>query len=757
MRSIIVAALIGLGASQAAAEDDPYLWLEDRTGAPALEWVKAENARARGAITADPRFGGLYAKSLKLHEADDIIPYAYPMGDFVYNFWQDAKNPLGLLRRATLQSYKTERPEWEAVVDFDALSAAEGVNWVYGHIDCLHPDYRTCVISMSPDGGDASVVREFDLETKAFMADGFNLPVSKSGVTLVDRDTALVSSTFGPGEETASGYPRVVKRWKRGEPFEAAVTLYEAEADDMAAGAYAIDDMAAGQRHLLVNRQIDFYTAELLYLRPDDSLASVPMPPDAEKWVLFDGQLLFSPQSDWQAPDGSTLAAGGVHAFDFRFWTETGEAGLYTTLVEPAERVSIESFWPNANRLFVSMTENVEGKVVAFRHGPQGWGEPQALALPANGTISIDHADYHGSSVSFTFSGLITPPTLYWSDDDGDTLEPIKSLPARFDSAQFVAERFEATSKDGTRIPYFVARPKDLSGPVPTLLYAYGGFQSSMLPWYSGLRGQLWLEQGNAWVLANIRGGGEFGPAWHRAALKEKRQTAFDDFAAVAGDLVTRGLTTARQLGIQGGSNGGLLVGVSITQRPELFGAAISEVPLLDMMRYTLLPPGASWIAEYGDPTKPEEAAFIRAYSPYQNVEAGKAYPKTLFMTSTADDRVHPGHARKMAARMLEQGHDVLFHEYLEGGHGGSGDIRRQAEWAALEYMFLQQTLEGGGIAQTADAADRTMPAGIAAIPSGVGAADRCAAADVRDVVPAAGPRSASLAAREAVARQICE
>lgn len=759
MRSIIVAALIGAGAiqgaGQAAAEDDPYLWLEDRTGAQALEWAKTESERTRETITSDPRFADYYTKSLKLHEADDIIPYTYKQGAFLYNFWQDARNPLGLLRRTTPASYKTAAPEWETVLDVDALSAAEGLNWVYSYMDCLDPDYRICMVHMSPDGGDASVIREFDLKTKKFVEGGFKLPVSKSGFSFVDADTALVASTFGDGEETTSGYPRVVKRWKRGQPFEDAETIFEGEAEDLSVSGYVITDTGGGRDYTILDRSIDFYSGERFELKADGTRAQLPLPGEIETWLLFDGQLVFTMSVDWQAPDGATLAAGGVYAFDFARWSESGDAGKYATLVAPDPRRSISSLDITSRRLFVTVIEEVQGKVLAFRHGADGWGQPATIGLPANGTVSVADADWLGTSVSFTYSGLITPATLYWSDDEGDTLSPIKSMPARFDASKYVAEQFEATSKDGTQIPYFVARPKDQSGPVPALLYAYGGFQSSMLPWYSGLRGQLWLEQGNAWVLANIRGGGEFGPAWHQAALKEKRQNAFDDFAAVAQDVVARGITTAAQLGIQGGSNGGLLVGVSLTQRPELFGAAISEVPLLDMMRYTQLPPGASWIAEYGDPAIPEEAAFIRAYSPYQNVVAEKDYPKTLFMTSTADDRVHPGHARKMAAKMLAQGHDVLFHEYLEGGHGGSGDIRRQAEWYAMEYMFLQQALEGGeGHAGMAMMSDRAAP--FAAVPaSAEPSGDRCAVPTA--TVSAAGPRAAGLEARLASARDACD
>ncbi len=754
MRSIIVAALIGAGLSGAAAQDeDPYLWLEERDGAPALEWVKGQNERTRAEIMADPRFADHFAKSLALFEAEDVIPYGYTQGGFVYNFWQDGKNPLGVWRRTSVASYKTPAPDWDVVLDIDRLAEAEGTEWVFGYADCLAPDYRLCAISMSPDGGDASVVREFDLETRQFMADGFNLPVSKSNFAWLDADTALLSSALSDDEVTSSGYPRVLKRWKRGTPVGEAETIFEGAAEDLSVGAFVVRDHRDGRRDAFLQRSIDFYSSELFLLRDDGSTVQVPLPEQLMNWILLDGQFVFIPAEDWTNQAGETMRAGGLYSFDFESWRDAGETGPYVALIEPSQRRSIESIAATAGRLFVSVLDNVRGEVLAFRHADHRWSEPVRLDLPPNGTVSINDTDYEGSALSIAFNALTTAPTLYWSDDDGETFAPVKSMPARFDSSKYVAEQFEATSKDGTKIPYFVARPKDAAGPVPTLLYAYGGFQSSMLPWYSGLRGQLWLEQGNAWVLANIRGGGEFGPAWHQAALQGKRQNAFDDFAAVAEDLAARGITTAKQLGIQGGSNGGLLVGVSLTQRPDLFGAAISEVPLLDMMRYTLLPPGASWIAEYGDPAIPEQAAYISAYSPYQNVAAGKDYPKTLFMTSTADDRVHPGHARKMAAKMLEQGHDVLFHEYLQGGHGGSGDIRRQAEWYALEYLFLQRTLEA--VPPVMATADRQLPLGVAALPATRAAGDRC---DVPStIVAAAGPRPASLDARAASLRQSCD
>ena len=409
-------------------------------------------------------------------------------------------------------------------------------------------------------------------------------------------------------------------------------------------------------------------------------MRQIPLPDDAILQQHFKGQLVFSLRSPWQRPDGRTLTAGGLYSFDFQHWLKTGAIASIDTLLEPSPKAAVLTTARTRDTLFVSLIDNVRGRVVAFERSGGEW-RSRPVALPDNGDISINHADFDGTSVSFSYTDFLTPPSLVWSDDDAATLQTVKSGVARFDASPYVAEQYEATSKDGTMVPYFVVRPKDQSGPAPTLLYGYGGFENSMTPWYSGMRGRLWLEQGNVWVLANIRGGGEFGPAWHQAALKENRQRAYDDFAAIAEDLVRRGFTTRKQLGIVGGSNGGLLTGVLLTQRPELFGAVISEVPLLDMLRYTLLPAGASWIAEYGDPAIPEEAAYLARYSPYNNVRPDVAYPPSLFLTSTADDRVHPAHARKMAALMQSQGHRALFYEETQGGHGGGGDLQARGQF----------------------------------------------------------------------------
>ncbi|RVD18462.1 prolyl oligopeptidase family serine peptidase [Mesorhizobium sp. M4B.F.Ca.ET.017.02.2.1] len=675
------------------AAGDSFLWLEDRNGKGALDWVHAQNELTVAELQGDPGYQASFETALDLMTAEDNIPVGTAINGHVYNFWQDKTNVLGLWRRTTVASYKTDKPEWETIVDFDVLSAKEGIKWVFSGASRLYPDFNRCLVSMSPDGGDASEMREFDIAAKSFVEGGFRAPASKSGFSWLDEDTVIVSAAFEEDDKTQSGYPRVVKLWKRGTRLEDATLIFESEKQDLAAGGGV--EIDGDRRHLFLARTIDFFSSHSFLRLASGENRRIPLPDDVTDTAIFQGQLVFGVRSPWTAPDGTHCLPDGLYSVDFERWIDTNTLGPVETVLAPAHRVSIAGLARTEQRLFINLMDNVRGKVVACDRTGEGWSL-KPVGLPENGNVGISHAEHFGASVSFSFTDFLTPSSIIWSDDDGETLQTVKAQPARFDASPFISEQFEARSSDGTMIPYFVVRRRDQGGPVPTLLYGYGGFEVPLLPGYAGVRGRLWLEKGNAYVQANIRGGGEFGPAWHQAALKGNRQKAFDDFAAVAADLVRRGLTTAAQLGIQGGSNGGLLTGTSLIQRPELFGAVIIDVPLLDMLRYTELPPGASWIAEYGDPAKPEEAAWLAAYSPYQHVKAGAAYPPVLLMTSTADDRVHPGHARKMAARLQEAGHGrTLFFEETEGGHGGRGDRRPQAAQTAMRYVFLQRALAG--------------------------------------------------------------
>ena len=604
-----------------AATDDPFLWLEDRTSKESLDWVHRQNELTVGELQGDPSYQAAFDTALDLMTAEDNIAVGAALNGDVYNFWQDKTNVLGLWRRTSVASYKTEKPQWETILDFDALSAKEGVKWVFSGASRLYPDFNLCLVSMSPDGGDASEMREFDIATKSFVEGGFRAPASKSGFSWLDEDTVIVSAAFEEEDKTQSGYPRVVKLWKRGTWLEDATPIFEAGKQDLAVGGGV--EIDGDRRHLFLARTIDFFSSHSFLRLASGENRRIPLPDDVTDTAIFQGQLVFGVRSPWRAPDGTRCLPDGLYSVDFERWIDTGALGPVETVLEPKHRVSIAGLTRTEKRLFINLMDNVRGKVVACDRIGNSWSL-KPVALPENGNVGISHAEHFGASVSFSFTDFLTPSSIIWSDDDGETLATVKSQPARFDASPFISEQFEARSRDGTMIPYFVVRRGDQKGPVPTLLYGYGGFEVPLLPGYAGVRGRLWLEKGNAYVQANIRGGGEFGPAWHQAALKGNRQNAFDDFAVVAQDVVKRGIASAASLGIQGGSNGGLLTGVSLTQHPELFGAVIIDVPLLDMLRYTELPPGASWMAEYGDPSKPEEAAWLSAYSPYQHVEAGE-------------------------------------------------------------------------------------------------------------------------------------
>ncbi|RWC72465.1 MAG: S9 family peptidase [Mesorhizobium sp.] len=672
---------------------DPFLWLEDRTSKQSLDWVHQQNEVTVAQLQGDPSYQASFQTALDLMTAEDNIAVGAAIAGHVYNFWQDKTNALGLWRRTTIASYKTDKPEWETIIDFDQLAAKEGIKWVFGGAVRLYPDFNRCLVSMSPDGGDASAMREFDIAARSFVEGGFQAPASKSGFGWLDEDMVIVSAAFEEADKTESGYPRVVKLWKRGTRLEEATPIFEGKTEDLAVGAGVEFD--GEKRHLFLARTLNFFASHSFLRLPSGENRRIPLPDDVTDTALFRDQLVFGVRTPWTAPDGTACQPDGLYSLDFAYWIETGGFGAIETLLAPAHRVSIAGLARTQDRLFINLMDNVRGKVIVCERKDGAWSL-KPVALPENGTVGISHAEHFGSTVSFSFTDFLTPSSIIWSDDDGETLATVKSQPARFDASPLISEQFEARSKDGTMIPYFVVRRRDQNGPVPTLLYGYGGFEVPLLPGYAGVRGRLWLEKGNAYVQACIRGGGEFGPGWHQAALKGKRQNGFDDFAAVAEDVVRRGIATAQSLGIQGGSNGGLLTGASLTQHPELFGAVIIEVPLLDMLRYTELPPGASWMAEYGDPSKPEDAQWLSAYSPYQHVKADAAYPPVLLTTSTADDRVHPGHARKMAARLLEAGHGkTLFFEETEGGHGGRGDRRPQAAQTAMKYVFLQRALSG--------------------------------------------------------------
>jgi prolyl oligopeptidase len=672
--------------------DDPYLWLEDIHGAKALEWVKQQNAKSTAVLEADPDYRKDYDAVLKVLDATDRIPYGELDHQYVFNFWQDAQHPKGIWRRTTIADYANASPAWELLLDVDKLAQDEHENWVWQGADCT-PSLKRCLLTLSRGGGDAAVVREFDLETKAFFTGGFALAEAKSQITWLDEDTVVFGTDFGPGSMTSSGYPRIVKLWKRGEPLANARTVYEGKESDVASGGVVFHDPKG--TIALVQRSPSFFTAEYYTLAADGTTHQLPLPLGADLKGAEGRSLLFTLRDDWAPPGRAPIAKGSLIAYTLPAAGSGLAEGDVSVLYVPDASSSIGEVSAGRDAVYASINHDVTGSIHAFRRDGKGaWGDTR-LDLPTAGSTRIVSTNTWGKEAQFRFESYTTPTTLYAFQGEGKPVA-IKSLPARFDATNLATDQFFAISSDGTRVPYFVTRSRSLTGPAPTVLYGYGGFEISLTPSYSANFGMLWLTRGGVYVVANIRGGGEYGPAWHQAALLANRQRAYDDFQAVAADLVKRGITTPRQLGIMGGSNGGLLVSANMVERPELFGAVVCQVPLVDMIRYTKIGAGASWEAEYGDPAKDADRAWILKYSPYQNVRKGKRYPPVFFVTATSDDRVTPVHARKMAARMEEQGHAVLFYENTDGGHAAAADHRQAAEMWALSFVYLKQMLHGG-------------------------------------------------------------
>ncbi|TCN54281.1 prolyl oligopeptidase [Rhodococcus sp. SMB37] len=663
---------------------DPHLWLEDVTGEKQLDWVRSRNDRTVDAYTRTDDFTTLESRIREILDTDARIPYARRRGRYLYNYWRDAEHVRGLWRRTTLDQYVLDDPEWEILVDLDALAAEEGENWVWSGAQVLRPDQNRALISLSRGGADATVIREFDLVARRFVSgtDSFELPEAKTDISWIDVDTVFVGTDFGAGSLTDSGYPRIAKRWRRGTPIADAETVFEGETTDVAVGAGY--DNTPGYERSFVDRAIDFYAAYQYELKPDGTLVKLDVPDDARVSVYRD-HMLVRPRSEWLGyPAGSLLAT------DYPSFLE-GSRDM-TVLFTPDEHTSLEQYTWTQNHLLMVTLRDVQTRMRVLTPGPDGWTDEELDGLPDATTTSVIDVDpREGDDFFLNSSGFTTPATLL-SGTVGQRLEAIKQAPSFFDSGDITVTQHFATSDDGTQVPYFVVG-SNTDTASPTLLYGYGGFENSMVPAYSGGVGRAWLERGNTYVIANIRGGGEYGPTWHTQALKANRHKVFEDFAAVAKDLVARGITTTEQLGVQGGSNGGLLMGVMLTRYPQLFGAIVCQVPLLDMLRYHLLLAGASWMAEYGDPDNPDEWKFLSEYSPYQNTDPDVAYPPILITTSTRDDRVHPGHARKMVALLEEQGHEVWYYENIEGGHGGAADNAQAAFKSALTFTFLAEKL----------------------------------------------------------------
>ena len=673
--------------------DDPYLWLEEVEGRLSLEWVEERNRETMAELRSDERYDRFLEQAGELLNAKDRIPYGSIRGRHIYNFWQDAEHVRGILRRTTLASYRAAEPEWETVLDVDALAKAENENWVYKGIAWLAPGYERCLVKLSRGGTDASVHREFDALGKSFVEDGFALPQAKSGVAWLDRDTLLVGTDWGEGTLTESGYPRIVKRWKRGTPLARAETVFQGRQEDIGIWPRVMD---SGEETLpMIDQSLTFYTGAYHLIGDDGRLRRLPLQDSADLAGFYAGRILFTLREAWDV-QGRTFPQGALLAINLSAFQASGKLPRVEAVYTPDDRTSISGVAVSRSGLYVALLQNVKGRILRFRadHDTGRWSSAP-LPLPANGTVSVSAANPYSSTVLVNYEDHITPDRLSEYDAGANTLTLLKSLPPRFRSDELQVRQHMTKSADGEAVPYFVIYRKGLKldGSTPTILYGYGGFEISLKPSYSATIGKLWLERGGAYAVANIRGGGEFGPRWHKAALKTNRQRAYDDFIAVGEDLARRGITSPKRLGISGGSNGGLLVGAIFTQRPDLLNAVVCRVPLLDMLRYTKLLAGASWAAEYGDPGDPKMREAILKYSPYQNVFPDRKYPRVFIETSTKDDRVHPGHARKMVARMREQGHPVLYFENTEGGHAAGANLKQHARRYALEYVYFSRQL----------------------------------------------------------------
>ena len=678
--------------ASAPESDDPFLWLEEVQGERALDWVKERNRRSLGTLQGDPRYQRFHDAALRIIEARDRIAFPSVRGEAIENFWQDSAHIRGIWRRTTLGEYRTDAPRWRVILDVDSLAKAEGKNWVYRGANCLQPSERRCLVNLSDGGKDASTIREFDRELRVFIPNGFTFPESKGGVTWIDENTVLVARDFGPGTLTKSGYPFITKLLKRGQRLEDAREVYRGTADDVSAGVFTVRDVDGKVHALFASRGLNFYEAEYYLLRDDWSKVRLPFPPRASiRSLLLNGQLVFTTESDWRG-----FRKGDLLAYDFAELMADPEKAEPYLILSPGPRDAIQGTSSTRNRLIVSMTENVRGAIYSYAWaGNKRWTRTK-LPLPENSTLGIGSSSRLHDEMFFTASNYLTPTTLYFGNAATGAITKLRGTPERFDASNLVVEQYEATSADGTKVPYFVTRPRTLrfDGNNPTLLYGYGGYQISLLPGYNPTLGKLWLEDGGVYVVANTRGGGEFGPEWHQAAQGKNRQRAHEDFVAVARDLIARGITSPRRLGIMGGSQGGLFMGVAMTQHPELFNAAVIQVPLFDMMRFHKLLAGASWVAEYGNPDIPEQREWIMQYSPYQAIKPGQRYPEAFIHTSTKDDRVHPGHARKAAAKLESLGYPVLFYENTDGGHSAAANLRESARRAALEYTYLSRKLK---------------------------------------------------------------
>jgi prolyl oligopeptidase len=686
------ALLFAAAMAQTSDPADPYIWLEDAHGERAMDWVKAENAKTSAALDSDALYQQLFGEAKTIAESQDRIPLPGLLHGAIYNFWQDAEHVHGIWRKTSLADYQTSAPHWQTVIDLDALSKAENANWFWKGGRCAEPSERRCMISLSDGGEDATTLREFDLDSGKFVAGGLTFARAKQPHTWESEDTLLIAREWTPGEVTHSGYPYVIKRVKRGAPASEATEIFRGNVNDVTVQPFSLND-GAGHHAAFVRRAVSFFENEN-FLVDGNSLKKISIPLKSNLVGMVQGQVIVELNESWKLADAS-LPEGSLVALDLAALKADPTHLRPVIIYSPSDRQALASTEMTRSHVLVHVLDEVNGRAYSYTMDSKHRWSRVALPIPNNASVEIGSTDIHSDTAFLSIAGFLSPTRLMLADLGKNTLTEVKSLPPKFDASKDVVEQFQATSADGTKIPYFIVHPANLKmdGSTPTIIYAYGGFQASQTPSYSADLGKLWLERGGAYVLANIRGGGEFGPAWHEAGLKTKRQRIYDDFAAVAQDLIAKKFTSPAHLGIRGGSNGGLLVGVEFTQHPELWGAVDIGVPLLDMLRFEQIAAGSLWVGEYGTVKNPDEKAFLASISPYNNVKPGVRYPKPFIWTTTKDDRVGPQHARKFAAKLAALGVPYYYYEVIEGGHGSGSTPSEHAQMAAREYAYFARQL----------------------------------------------------------------
>jgi prolyl oligopeptidase len=691
--TIALSGAFNLMAATAPPAEDPFLWLEEAHSERSMNWVKAENAKTDGVLQADPRFKSLFHDAKIIVEAEDRIPEPSIIAGQVFNFWQDANHVHGIWRQTSQADFQNTAPNWRTVIDLDEISKSGKANWFWKGAICREPDEQRCIINLSDGGEDAVTLREFDLGRGAFVEDGFSLPSGKQDFAWLDADTLLLSREWKPGEMTRSGYAFVVKRIKRGQPLDSAVEVYRGSADDVGVSPISLSD-GSGHSAVFIQRAVSIFEFEF-FLLGSKGPEKLALPMKSELLTLLDGRLIVSLHEDWKRAGQPTLPQGSLVSLELKAVSADPQHLQPALLYARAPSEAFVEAGATRGHLLVHTLDNVNGRAYSYTPEPNNRWSRRQLELPNNISVNLIDTDLHSEQAFVQVTGFLTPPKLLLADLGKGTLTTSKALPAKFDASHDVVEQFAATSKDGTKIPYFIVRPASMKmdGSTPTILNAYGGFLDARTPTYSAELGKLWLERGGAFVLANIRGGGEFGPAWHEAGLKTHRQRIYDDFAAVAEDLIAKGFTSSTHLGIMGGSNGGLLMGVEFIQHPKLWRAVDIQVPLLDMLRYEQIAAGSSWVAEYGSVSVPEERAFLASISPYNNLKAGVKYPEALIWSTTKDDRVGPQHARKFAAKLAAMGVPYLYFEVIEGGHGAGATLDEKAKMHSREYTYFSRQL----------------------------------------------------------------